>query len=174
MGVEDTRIYLFGKIPEYLGNFENIKSEIETKYLKEVDFNYYDLVFMVDTNDWDRVLTRDYSKVMGDVDLNKFINIDHHIEGSIVKDISQNVINFPDVCAGKVLFDVLIKPSGVELDSEIANALYLSLAGDTSIFKFIEEDTFEYAQILIKAGADHKKIADFVLTFSKGAIDFRI
>lgn len=169
---KEVKVYLFGKIPDYLANFNNIASEIETKYVKEVDFDYYDLIFIVDTNDWDRALTRECSKILGSVDKNKFINIDHHIAGTISQDIPDNLINFHDVCAGKVLFDTLIEPSNVPLDSDIANSLYISLAGDSSIFKFIQDDTFEYAQKLISAGANHNKITDFILNFSKGSIDY--
>lgn len=172
LGEKEVKIYLFSKVPDYLANFNNIGEEVESKYLKEVDLNYYDLIFIVDTNDWDRAITRDYTKVLETVDKNKFINIDHHIGGSISVDIPENVINFHDVCAGKVLYDALIAPSGVAIDSEIANALYLSLAGDSSIFKYIQDDTFEYAQTLVNLGANHNRITDFVLNFSQGAINY--
>ena len=171
-GVEDVRVYLFGKMPKYLADFKNIGKEIEIKYLKEVDLNFYDLIFLVDTNDWDRVLTRDFSKVVSEQNQNKFFNIDHHIGGSIIESIPENVINFQDVCAGKVLYDCLIEPSGIKLTDEISNALYLSLIGDSAVFKYVKEDTFSFAQLLIDNGADHNKISDFYLTLSKGAVDY--
>lgn len=172
LGKEDVKTYIFAKIPDYLNSFGNISHEVETKYINEVDFNYYDLIFIVDINDWDRALTRDYQKILDNVDKNKFINIDHHIGGTISKDIPDNILNFHDVCTSKVLYDTLIEPSRIELDSEISNALYLALIGDSAVFRLIRNDTFEFAQKLINNGADHNKITDFFLTVSKGAIDY--
>lgn len=168
----EARIYIFNKIPEYLSSFEVVKDQVTTKYLNEVDFDFYDLVFLIDTNDWDRVLTRNFEKVLSNYDQDKFINIDHHILGTINEGIPNNVLNTGDICAGKVLYDTIIKPLEINLDGDISNALYLSLVGDSSIFKFISDDTFEYADLLIKNGADHSKICDFILTFKKAAFDF--
>lgn len=172
LGVPNVKLYIFGKIPQYLEDFRIITSEVESKYIKEIDFNFYDLIFLLDTNDWDRVLTRDYDKYLPSIDLAKIVNIDHHIDGTIIKDIPKTTINFHDVSTSKVLYDSLIADSEIELDREIAEPLYLALCGDTSIFKFIQRDTFNFAQKLIDAGANHSEIADFVLNFSKEAIDF--
>lgn len=168
----EARIYIFNKIPENLANFEVIKDQVTTKYLNEVDFDFYDLIFLVDTNDWDRVLTRNFEKVFTNYAKEKFINIDHHILGTINESVPENVLNTGDICAGKVLYDTILKPLDIKLDKDISNALYLSLIGDTSVFKFIADDTFEYADLLQKNGAEHSKICDFILTFKKGAFDF--
>jgi len=171
LGKKEVKIYVFGVVPEYMKSFPGM-DQIENRYIKEVDFNYYDLIFLVDTGDWDRVLTRDYQKIFTNTPIERFVNIDHHQSGSIQQENPDQTIRAEDICASKVLFDYLVEPSNVQLDEEGANYFYSSLAGDTGIFKYIKKDTFEFADKLLKAGANHIEVTDRILSVSKDTLDF--
>lgn len=173
LGKTNVKIYIFGSVPSYISEFVT-SNDIETKYIGDVEFNYYDLIFLLDAPQWDRVLSDDYQKVLDQVSLDKFVNIDHHEHGPIFEMIPENVIsNVGEASTTKVIYDYLIKPSKVELTKEIAEMLYIGLASDSQFFKFgVKEDTLSFGQLLINTGIDHYKVLNMLTTVEKGSIDY--
>ncbi len=82
--------------------------------------------------------------------------IDHHVP---VKKVIENVAYLIDenaCCTGEIVFD-LIQKMGIEVNSDIATALYASLLFDTQNFKYLRNSAkpFDMASQLLKLGANH-------------------
>lgn len=174
MGAEVVNIYLFANIPDYLANLPDL-DQIQTRTLKEIDFTYYDFIFLLDTPKWDRVLTYSYKSALEQVPIERFISIDHHEIDTIYNDNPDNTILVKEACTAKVLHDYFIKPSGVRLDKKAAEYIYTGLLGDTQCFRYgIREDTFEFAGSLIQAGVNHQEIYEATTVIPKEMIDFTV
>lgn len=173
LGKNDNQIYIFGGVPKYMKEFVAAQP-IENKYIGEVDFNSYDLIFLLDAPQWDRCLTDDFQSILDKVPLEKFVNIDHHEHETIYKTAPDCVVSeVGEASTTKVIYDLLIKPSGIELDKELAEMLYIGIASDSQFFKyFIKEDTLTFGQMLINAGADHYKVLNMLTTIEKGSLDY--
>ena len=80
------------------------------------------------------------------------INIDHHPGNTLYGEINLLDIDAPSV--GEMLL-ALREPLGVELDAEIATAIYVSLATDTGFFRYMNTTlrALECAVELVRAGA---------------------
>ncbi|MCX7945111.1 MAG: bifunctional oligoribonuclease/PAP phosphatase NrnA [Deltaproteobacteria bacterium] len=78
-------------------------------------------------------------RIMNGIEINKreifgfIINIDHHITGSGVGDL---IIQDPDASATAEIIYRLLKVNGIELDSDIAEALYTAIITDTGSFRY--------------------------------------
>jgi phosphoesterase RecJ-like protein len=174
LGKEEVNIYVFSKIPKSFSTFPGIEI-VQSKYINEVLFDYYDLIILVDTNEWARLLTKDYTKVLENVDKKKFINIDHHEGGDFEHDPDIQVLSKKASASAKVFYDFLYQPSGIDLNLETATYLYHALLSDTQAFRVaMYADTFSFAEKLIKAGVDHYDVLERFLSIPKAAIDFLI
>jgi phosphoesterase RecJ-like protein len=82
---------------------------------------------------------------------NKVINIDHHHDNTRFGTI--NLVDVDASCTAEILFD-LAGLLGVELTSEVANALYVALVTDTGKFMYENTDARSHrmAAGLIEAG----------------------
>jgi nanoRNase/pAp phosphatase (c-di-AMP/oligoRNAs hydrolase) len=160
----------FNTIPENIQNFPDLKL-INAKYPDQVNFETYDLILLLDGNSFRQFFTKEYKKVLKDIDIKKIIGIDHHIADEIGDELGESYLSIQDCCTAKVFFDNFIEPSGINLDPNVAQYLYMALVGDTGGFKHqILKDTFAFAQKLIEAGADHYKATDW--SVPKDTIDF--
>lgn len=149
----NSEIYFFASLPETLVDLAN-KSEIKQKYIKDVDFNAFDVIFLVDGNDWMQFFTSQFYKIEGFLDKSKIVNIDHHEAANIENDGDAIVVRKSECSTGKILFDFLIFKEG--LTSEIAELLMSSLISDTNRFSHaMQNDTFAFAQTLVDAGANY-------------------
>ena len=89
----------------------------------------------------------------------KIIFVDHHI---VFEKKIENIIyyiNETSSCTGEIVLEI-IKSLNIELDVNIATALYTSLLFDTQNFKFQRDSlkVFDMAKELVVAGADHSRI----------------
>lgn len=86
------------------------------------------------------------------------LNIDHHLTNDVFGDY--NFI-LPEAAAVGDQVAQLLKVLGVEIDSSMAQALYLSLMGDTGGFRYSNTtaSAFELAADLVRRGADPGKTA---------------
>lgn len=85
------------------------------------------------------------------------INIDHHTGNTEFGHL--NYVESTASSTGELVYK-LIKALGVEIDHEIANALYVALVTDTGSFRFdnTTAETLEIASQLIALGADLRTI----------------
>ncbi len=85
------------------------------------------------------------------------INIDHHEDNTLFGDLNlvRNVSS-----TGEIVYD-LIKELGVEVDEQIAQAVYAAMITDTGSFRFSNTSArvFEIAGELVKCGIDVSAIA---------------
>ncbi|MEP7103688.1 MAG: DHH family phosphoesterase [Candidatus Dojkabacteria bacterium] len=173
LGKAEPMICIFGSVPNYMKEFVT-ENEIVTNHIADVDFNSYDLIFLLDAPQWDRVLSDDYQTVLDKVPMEKFINIDHHEYATIYQTNPETVVvEIGEPSTTKVLYDLIIEPSGIELDKNIAEMLYVGLVSDSQFFRFgIKEDTLSFGQILLNTGIDHYKILNMLTRVEKGSIDY--
>ena len=88
---------------------------------------------------------------------NKVINIDHHHDNTRFGTI--NLVDVDASCTAEIVFD-LSGLLGVELTSEIANALYVALVTDTGKFMYENTDARSHrmAAGLIEAGVEVNEV----------------
>lgn len=89
----------------------------------------------------------------------KIIFVDHHVVFEKRLDAILYKINETASCTGEIVLEI-IKSLKIDLDLNIATALYTSLIFDTQNFKFQRDSVkvFDMAKELIGAGADHSRI----------------
>src|SRR5262249_41261153 len=88
---------------------------------------------------------------------NKVINIDHHHDNTRFGTI--NLVDMEASCTAEILYE-LAGLLGVELTSEMANALYVALVTDTGKFMYENTDARSHrmAAGLIEAGVDINEV----------------
>lgn len=129
----------------FLEKIEKIKSKDKLR-------ENYDLAIFVDSATLDRV--GEIGKIAEKI---YKINIDHHISNSKYGDL--NIVD-GDISSTSELLYGIIKGLEIDLDKEMAEALYLGLVNDTGNFSHsnVTENTFRIASELVKAGANNNKI----------------
>lgn len=130
---------------KFLRKIDKIKSNNQMK-------ESYDLAIFVDSATLDRV--GEIGKIAEKI---YKINIDHHISNSKYGDL--NIVN-GDISSTSELLYGIIKEMKIELDKDIAEALYLGLINDTGNFSHsnVTENTFKVAADLVRLGANNNKI----------------
>jgi len=168
---KESTIYLFANILESAKKFPGFENNINQKHPDKVDFGSYDLIILEDGNAQRQFFTSKFEQYLPVINKNNLWSIDHHETGPIEEYIPEHTIRVKDSSTSKIVYDLFIKQSSLEITLEVATWLYMSLTGDTGIFKFeIYSDTFAYAQMLIDKGVDHYKAVDF--TVPKEMMDF--
>lgn len=113
----------------------------------------FDLLITLDCSDLKRLGLGKY--VTDNADF--IINIDHHKSNDFFGD--ENIV-FPGYSStGEILFN-LLKAMNIEIDTEIATCLYVSISTDTGSFKYdsTSPDTLEVAANLMRKNIDLNKI----------------
>jgi bifunctional oligoribonuclease and PAP phosphatase NrnA len=170
---KECTIYIFANILDSARAFPGFEGNIQQKHPDKVDFSSFDLIILVDGNALRQFFTAKYEEYTPSIKAENLYSIDHHESGPIGEYIPENTIRKKDSCTSKIFFDYFIKPDNLTINQEVATWLYMSLIGDTGIFKFeIYDNTFEYAQMLISNGVDHYKAVDFKV--SKDVMDFTV
>lgn len=115
------------------------------------DFEGGETVIAVDIAD--KKLMGDLEEEYGDSVL---LCIDHHQSNT---GYAENLLLCPEAAAACEIIFLLIKEMGVEIDSEMATALYTGISTDTGCFRYsnVTADTHRFAGELIELGADHVK-----------------
>lgn len=163
-------IIVFTEIPEYLKDFEGI-GYINREFVNAFDFTKYDIIFLIDGNEWTQFFTFSYSGIENAIDKQKIINIDHHQGGAIERELPEQTYRKVDCSTGKVLFDTVMQ-SKIESD-EIARFLMYSLVSDTNNFTHsIYPGTFAFAETLMKSNLDYYQISEQL--FSQKSFEFLI
>ncbi len=86
------------------------------------------------------------------------INIDHHITGSGVGDL---IIQEPDAAATAEIVYRILKTNAIEIDREIAEAVYTAIITDTGGFRYSNttSETFAIASELLNCGISSWEIS---------------
>ena len=87
------------------------------------------------------------------------VNIDHHLGNTMYGEINYLDLEAPSV--GEMILQLNNHHLKVELDSDIATAMYVSLATDTGFFRYSNTTlrTFEAAEQMVRAGANPGQIS---------------
>lgn len=169
---KNVKAYCFSELPKKLKSIDQI-SEIEEKYVKDVNFSLFDLIILIDGNHWHTFFTNSWEKVTTNFDLNKVYVFDHHLASKIEEDIPKNTIRKEESCTAKVVFDFAMDKKKVT--KEIAELLYLALVSDTQFFKvLVFKDTFDFANSLIKYAIDYEELNNKVVRVSEKEMDFLV
>lgn len=126
--------------------FWKISLSLPSKFEKK-----FDGVFVIECPNYERT---GYKKINN----LPIINIDHHVSNKKYGDFVLVVPEFP--CIGIIIYDIS-KKLGVDIDTEIANYLYISLVTDTGQFCYENSNlyAFDFALKLVKKGAKPNKIS---------------
>ena len=121
--------------------------------IKEYDDSEVDLFITVDSSD---------EKRLGDNEAlldkaNKVINIDHHLSNTNYGDL--NIVDSDAAATCEIVFK-LIKAMDIEIDRDIATALYTGISTDTGSFMYdnANEETHLIAAELLRIGIDKQEI----------------
>lgn len=123
-------------------------------YLREIYENeVFDLVITLDCSDLNRL---GHSKFIAE-NADFIINIDHHKSNDYFGQI--NIVD-PNMSSTGELVYHLLKQMDIEIDEDIATALYVSISTDTGSFKYdnTSPSTFEAAAELMRCGIDINRI----------------
>lgn len=155
------RFILQDKYSDNISYLKDLKSIEQYDETKEYDFN---LVICVDGATADR---------LGDAKVllkNRFvINFDHHISNTMYGDL--NCVT--EISSTSELIYKFLKFCGIEIDIDMAEALYTGLVNDTGNFTHnnVTTETFEMASELKRVGVDNSKIVrEFFNTKTLAAI----
>jgi len=143
--------------------FENTPAVLgETVQLVELgnasgDWGKIDLVIICDTNSY--VQLPNFSEWLKKYKARggKVLVFDHHITNDAIGDVE--IIDTTAAACGEIVFE-LIKSASIQIDSGVAQALYVSLASDTGWFRFGSAPSVAYrrAAELIDLGAEPVKV----------------
>ena len=152
-------IVIFSSIPPHLKDFPGIK-EINATQLNNVNFDKYELIILLDSSSWPKLLTNRYKDVVHKAGINKFISIDHHTVEKFHSDIKLT-LRKDDICTAKIVYDFFIKDSNSNLTEEVATWIYYALIDDSRNFKNeMYSDVYSFAQTLIDNGARHSEVVN--------------
>lgn len=170
---KESQIFIFANVLESAKNFPGFQNNIFQKHPDKVNFSSYDLIILEDGNALRQFFTSKYEQYISVIRKENLYSIDHHEKGPIEEYIPENAIRVKDSCTSKIFYDYFIKPSNLNITLEVATWLYMSLTGDTGIFKFeIYKDTFSYAQMLLDKGVDHYIAVEY--SVPKEMMDFTV
>lgn len=173
MGKSNTRVATFNWKNELADKFPGVEG-IEFIYPNKIDFDDYDCIVLLDSSDWKQFFGDEWQSYVANIPKDKFINIDHHTEGDVSKELVDLSLRVDDSCTAKVLYEWFIKPSNIKLDKESATWLYWALMGDTGRFMYAikNAETYNFAADLFAVGIDHDKAVEY--TVSKETMDFTV
>lgn len=146
---KDVILFIGDEIPDkyhFMYGSDKIITDGEISYIPPV-------LFVLDCGDLSRVKLKKefFSK-------KTIVNIDHHLSNSYFGDI--NIIDINACATGEIIFK-LFKELNIEIDLDIATAIYTAILTDTGSFRFSNStpDSHLIAAELIKSGVKPEKIS---------------
>lgn len=138
-------------------NFLTYTKRVKVIDFSSFDFTKYDLFLILDAASVGQLTGHSNGKVP----TIPTVVIDHHKTNTLQGDV---VLIHEKASATAEIIYRLLKDWKVEIDKEIATALFSGIATDTVFFKYCEEprETFSIANELLKTGADIRKIVNGV------------
>ncbi len=146
---------------------------VQSLFPDQVDFNQYDLVFLVDSPQWTRILTTKAAEIHLLYGKDKFVLFDHHIPEDIDADLGNQSINYGSSSTGLLIYRTLFKALNITPDLTCAEYIYRTVLSDTQCLRVNSNaDTFEFCAEFQKLGVDHQRIVEEQSEVSKNAMDF--
>ncbi len=134
---KNVRVFCVDEVPRKY-HFLNFDNYLEIYSKPHQPLNNFDLTLIFDTND-SRLVDPFYSEIQKYCD--DIIFIDHHpILEHGPKPTKDSYIDNLAASTGEISY-YIIKGLGVSLDSNIARPLYMSIAFDTQVFRFIRNSS---------------------------------
>ncbi|MEA5094279.1 MAG: bifunctional oligoribonuclease/PAP phosphatase NrnA [Sedimentibacter saalensis] len=121
----------------------------ENAIMKEIDHTTYDILFMLDCSDAERLgKFKDVTK-----QAKKTICIDHHKTNQSFADI--NIIDPEMSSTGELLYDIM-KMTGMEINKKTATLIYVAILTDTGKFSYSNTSSLTHIKVseLIELGVD--------------------
>ncbi len=163
---------IFSKINDTFAKKKDVNL-VTSCFPDQVDFHQYDLVFLVDSPQWSRILTIKAEEILLLHGKDKFVLFDHHMPEDIDADLGDQSIDYPSSSTGLLIYQTLFKTLGIVPDLTCAEYLYRTVISDTQCLKVNSNaDTFEFCAEFQKLGVDHQKIVEELSEVSKPAMDF--
>ena len=156
-----TTLYDESAIPAVYRFIPTVKQIV--RHIKRLN---YDMVFVLDCSDWQRIGKR--ADMIKQVPV--IINIDHHITNTF---FGHHQLIDSSACATAEIVYYLIQHMGVTVDKTIATAIYTGILTDTGSFRFPNTNSaaFEICQKLMETGVNPYNIAQHVYgSYSLGRI----
>lgn len=146
------------RLTENMKNFPDV--DLISFEQENTDLSTFDLVVTLDSRIWSQLFkNKDIILLHG---LDKFVNIDHHSPADIAEDIPETTLRTADSSTAEVLYTYLLADNA-QITPRMATYLYIALVGDTGNFKWaLGPHTLEFADVLVKAGADLKLAESFL------------
>jgi len=151
------RVYMFidDDIPEQFAFLTNIGQIQRFAFAEPLPV---DLLVVLDSSDFDRV-----GKAKEKVNFTQSLNIDHHISNEGFTDFRCLDVKAAATCE---MIVALLDELAVEIDEEIAQALYLGIVTDCGFFRYANttSKTMHVAAKLLDYGVVPNEIADYIET----------
>jgi len=149
---KNVAVYIDGSIPFNYKPFEK-----EGLIMKEYDNTEYDVLFILDCSDADRL--GKFKDIINHA--KKSVCIDHHKTNNSFADI--NIIDAEMSSTGELLYDVM-KASGMEITKEIAVYIYIAILTDTGKFSYSNTSSYTHSKTaeLINLGVDVAEIDNII------------
>lgn len=171
IGISDVRIYSFFKIPDKYKNFPGI-DQIQSKYIDNIDFKFFDLVITVDGSQLDRIFSSEvYSKMDVNLFNDRLVCIDHHEGGDLIDKFPKYTLtstkysSTTELIYSKIINNPLFMGEHYthkDIPSIVATWIYLGMTGDSNNFGRIENsDVLRIAADLVDLGAEYQLATDY-------------
>ncbi len=155
-----TDIVSFTRLTQNMSTFPAINS-ISYMPPETFNFNPYQCIILVDGSSWEQFLGEGWEKILSKIDIEKIVNLDHHIPGEIKNKLPSSCLNIKTSSTAQLLNTFFIKPYCRKPPPDIAHILYLALLYDSRMFKNeAYQDMYKFADDMLTLGADHLKAVD--------------
>lgn len=146
-------------------NEKSIPEKYSFMFFESDEFEGDEAVIAVDIAD-EKLMGKLQSKYAG----RTLLCIDHHPSNT---GYAENLLLCGDAAAACEIIFLLIKEMDIEIDENMATALYTGISTDTGCFRYsnVTSDTHRYAAELIDLGADHVK-SDTLMFETKSKSEF--
>ena len=127
-------IISFAPIPERLSRFPGI-DQVQSVADGGTDLAAADVLVLVDGSSWAQFFGADCQTLLGSVERQRIVNIDHHQPGDIVADIPGQCVCMVTSSTAQVIYETCLYPRGIALPPFVADVLYRALLYDTRVFR---------------------------------------
>jgi nanoRNase/pAp phosphatase (c-di-AMP/oligoRNAs hydrolase) len=164
---------IFARINETFAKKPDV-SLVKSVFTEDVDFHSYDLIILVDSPQWSRILTNKAEEILMLNGKDKFVAFDHHLAEDIDRDLGDQSINdISSSSTGLLIYTTLFKALGIVPDATCAEYIYRTVISDTQCLRVnTNAQTFAFCAEAQQLGIDHQAIVEDQSEITKEAVDF--
>lgn len=163
---------IFAKVNDEFGAKKDVEM-VSSMFTEDVDFHEYDLVVLVDSPQWSRILTIKSEEILLLHGKDKFVSFDHHLPEDIDADLGDYSINMEASSTGLIIYETLFKTLGITPDLTCAEYIYTTIISDTQCLRVNSNAvTFNACAELQNLGVEHQKLVEDMSEVTKDAVDF--